>query len=329
MIDRCCCCSSSYNSAGRKYALVCVASLGRSERLTSLPSSPLPLPQQLGGTNLRVCEVTLLGNSKFTLRQQKFKVSDALKTGEASELFDYIAESVGNFLSTMDESKKKAGEQLYLGFTFSFPVEQSALDKGKLITWTKVSGPGSIKRFRAMCTASADVHSAMTNERDHAVTSAFFQQGFEAKNAIGHDVVQLLQDALDRKQVSVKCSALVNDTVGTLLSRAYQSGAALVGGIFGTGTNGAYVERMSAIKKPLPVPLDFEFMIINTECEWQRERDARSPCRIQPPRWRCNLTKRHLDWYRGSVRQRTYGPACHALRQQTRPREHQPAQTSL
>jgi hexokinase len=77
--------------------------------------------------------------------------------------------------------------------------------------------------------------------------------------------VQLLQDALDRKQVPVKCSALVNDTVGTLLSRAYQSGAAFVGAIFGTGTNGAYLERMSSISKKLPVPIDFEYMIINTE----------------------------------------------------------------
>lgn len=31
-------------------------------------------------------------------------------------------------------------------------------------------------------------------------------------------------------------------TVGALLSRAYQSGGCILGGIFGTGTNGAYVE---------------------------------------------------------------------------------------
>ncbi len=35
----------------------------------------------------RVCEVRLLGNHEFTLRQQKYRVSDALKTGEASVLF--------------------------------------------------------------------------------------------------------------------------------------------------------------------------------------------------------------------------------------------------
>lgn len=35
----------------------------------------------------RVCEVKLLGNKKFVLRQQKYKVSDTLKTGEAVALF--------------------------------------------------------------------------------------------------------------------------------------------------------------------------------------------------------------------------------------------------
>lgn len=59
-----------------------------------------------------------------------------------------------------------------LGFTFSFPVEQTAIDAGKLLTWTK---------------------------------------GFSAKNAIGQDVVKLLQDAFDRKHIHVRCAALVND----------------------------------------------------------------------------------------------------------------------
>ena len=61
---------------------------------------------------------------------------------------------------------------IYLGLTFSFPVEQTALGSGKILTWTK---------------------------------------GFAAKNAIGHDVVKLLQDAFDRKHMRVKCVALVND----------------------------------------------------------------------------------------------------------------------
>lgn len=100
-----------------------------------------------------------------------------------------------------------------------------------------------------------------------AETRISLSQGFKASGAAGNDVVQLLQDALNRQKIPVRCSALVNDTVGTMLSRAYQSGTASVGAIFGTGTNGAYLERMSALKKQLPEKLDFEEMILNTECK--------------------------------------------------------------
>lgn len=43
-----------------------------------------------------------------------------------------------------------------------------------------------------------------------------------------------------------KMAALVNDTVGTLMVRSYTApgnGAAVLVAIFGTGTNGAYVEK--------------------------------------------------------------------------------------
>lgn len=40
--------------------------------------------------NRRVCEVVLNGDKTFSLTQKKFKVSDALKTGEASALFGVL-----------------------------------------------------------------------------------------------------------------------------------------------------------------------------------------------------------------------------------------------
>ncbi|KAK7060171.1 hypothetical protein VNI00_000935 [Paramarasmius palmivorus] len=167
------------------------------------------LALDLGGTNLRVCEVVLNGDKTFSLRQQKYKVSEALKTGEATVLFDYLAASVDAFLTShpAEEFNANSGstDAIHLGLTFSFPVEQTALASGKILTWTK---------------------------------------GFSAKNAIGHDVVKLLQDAFDRKHMHVKCVALVNDTVGALLSRAYTAGGCILGSIFGTGTNGAYIEEV-------------------------------------------------------------------------------------
>ncbi|PPQ68776.1 hypothetical protein CVT24_007718 [Panaeolus cyanescens] len=178
------------------------------------------LALDLGGTNLRVCEVVLNGDKTFSLVQQKYRVSETLKAGEATALFDYLADSVDAFLTTHattdytspQDNKEAAASnsEVHLGLTFSFPVEQTALGSGKILTWTK---------------------------------------GFSAKNAIGNDVVKLLQDAFDRKHMHVKCVALVNDTVGALLSRAYTAGGCIAGAIFGTGTNGAYIEQVANIPK--------------------------------------------------------------------------------
>lgn len=101
------------------------------------------------------------------------------------------------------------------------------------------------------------------------------RQGFECKNAIGKDVAQLLQEALDRKHIHVKCGALVNDTCGTLMAAAYERQDCLCGGIFGTGTNGAYVEELSKITKMGKTEAELaqakkdglDYMVVNTECE--------------------------------------------------------------
>ncbi|GLB33467.1 putative hexokinase family protein [Lyophyllum shimeji] len=198
------------------------------------------LALDLGGTNLRVCEVVLNGDKTFSLRQQKYKVSESLKTGEAEALFDYLADSVDAFLTTHAASAyttKEEEDVVHLGLTFSFPVEQTALNSGKILTWTK---------------------------------------GFSAKNAVGRDVVQLLQEAFDRKHMHVKCIALVNDTVGALLCRAYTAGGCLLGAIFGTGTNGAYVEEVAKITKlgNHPAAAKGGYMIVNTE--WGAFNNSRS-----------------------------------------------------
>jgi hexokinase len=84
----------------------------------------------------------------------------------------------------------------------------------------------------------------------------------------------MLQAALDRRGAHVHCAALINDTVGTLLAHSYTVGDALIGAIFGTGTNGCYVERTAKITK-LGVPEDkpsekAKTMVINTECAFPR-----------------------------------------------------------
>ncbi|KAJ5166140.1 Glucokinase [Penicillium canariense] len=100
-----------------------------------------------------------------------------------------------------------------LGFTFSFPVRQCGINSGTLIRWTK---------------------------------------GFNIPDAVGHDVCALLQSAIDDLHLPVRVAALVNDTVGTLMARSYTSPGetgTLLGAIFGTGTNGAYVEKLDKVTK--------------------------------------------------------------------------------
>ena len=142
-----------------------------------------------------------------------------METEVASELFGFMAKQIENFLKEHHadhfETHMERGEVPYfdLGFTFSFPVEQVGINKGRLVRWTK---------------------------------------GFQIQEAIGKDVCDLLEKELKALNLPVKVSALVNDTVGTLMARSYTSPgkeSTLLGAIFGTGTNGAYVEKLSNVKK--------------------------------------------------------------------------------
>ncbi|XP_065705000.2 hexokinase-3 [Patagioenas fasciata] len=103
--------------------------------------------------------------------------------------------------------KQDLGDQvLPLGFTFSFPCQQLGLDKAVLLTWTK---------------------------------------GFSASGCVGKDVVQLLREAAQRKQhLGLKVVAVVNDTVGTMMSCGYDDPKCEIGLIVGTGTNACYMEEM-------------------------------------------------------------------------------------
>ncbi|CEP12643.1 hypothetical protein [Parasitella parasitica] len=182
------------------------------------------LALDLGGTNLRVVLVTLEGQGKYKTVSSKSRVSEELKTGPMRNLCDYIAECVDTFLT--EQGLEDQEVELNLGYTFSFPVLQSRINRGVLTTWTK---------------------------------------GFACTGAVGKDPVLLLQDALLRKHVPVKVSALVNDTVGTLLSNAYNKPSTLAGLILGTGANGAYIEKFDKITKWKGSKASADEMIINME----------------------------------------------------------------
>ncbi|XP_067012604.2 hexokinase type 2 isoform X2 [Anabrus simplex] len=117
-------------------------------------------------------------------------------------------------------------ERLPLGFTFSFPLTQKGLTKGLLERWTK---------------------------------------GFNCSGVVGEDVVQMLKDAIARRNdLQLDVMGVLNDTTGTLMSCAHKQSYCRVGLIIGTGSNACYVERIENAElfdgdrsKP--------YVIINTE----------------------------------------------------------------
>lgn len=102
-------------------------------------------------------------------------------------------------------------------------------------------------------------------------------KGYDIDEALGQDVCALLQKQIDARRLPVRVAALVNDTVGTLMARSYTSPdttKTLIGAIFGTGTNGAYVEQLPKVKKMAQIDAEegganydksTGLMIINTE----------------------------------------------------------------
>lgn len=86
---------------------------------------------------------------------------------------------------------------------------------------------------------------------------------------VGQDVCALLQDAFDAFGLRVRVTALINDTVGTLLAQAYNSRGSsrtVAGVVFGTGTNGAYIEKASNMTKvDVNVTDSKAIMIVNSE----------------------------------------------------------------
>ncbi|KAI9367711.1 hexokinase-domain-containing protein [Aspergillus egyptiacus] len=195
--------------------------------VTSVPNGTekgLYLAVDLGGTNFRVCSIDLHGNNKFSLTQSKIMIPRELMTsGSSKELFLFLARQIESFLrihhsehfeAHLKRKREAIVEDLFdLGFTFSFPVRQLGINKGTLIRWTK---------------------------------------GFNIPDAVGQDVCVLLQNAIDELDLPVRVAALVNDTVGTLMARSYTSPGetgTFLGAIFGTGTNGAYVENLDRITK--------------------------------------------------------------------------------
>nr|XP_021528498.1 LOW QUALITY PROTEIN: putative hexokinase HKDC1 [Aotus nancymaae] len=180
------------------------------------------LSLDLGGSKFRVLKVQVAeeGKRHVQMESQFYPTPSEVIRGNGTELFEYVADCLADFMKTKGLKHKK----LPLGFTFSFPCRQTKLEEGVLISWTKK---------------------------------------FKARGVQDTDVVSRLTKAMRRdKDMDVDILALVMDTVGAMMTCAYDDPHCEVGVIIGTGTNACYMEDMSNIDL---VEGDEGRMCINTE----------------------------------------------------------------
>lgn len=194
------------------------------------------LALDMGGTNLRVCEIELLKEKgEYDIIQSKFKLPQELKTGESEEIWEYIADCIQQFIEYHHEVENlQEMDIIPIGFTFSFPATQNFINHGILQRWTK---------------------------------------GFDIKGVEGEDVVPLLEAALKKRKLPVKISALINDTTGTLIASSYVDPTMKIGCIFGTGCNAAYMEDCGSVPKiasynlpaDMPIAINCEYGAFDSE----------------------------------------------------------------
>nr|XP_019954510.1 PREDICTED: putative hexokinase HKDC1 isoform X1 [Paralichthys olivaceus] len=167
------------------------------------------LALDLGGTNFKV----MLVNFKKGL-QQNSQVYHKIYTTPLEIMQGSGEELFDHFAECISDFLDYMGiknAHLPAGFAFSFPCEQMAIDRCTLLSWTK---------------------------------------GFKATDCEGHDVMDMLQDAIKRRnEFELDIAAVVNDTVGTMMSCAYEDPQCEIGLIAGNGTNVCYMEELKNIKK--------------------------------------------------------------------------------
>ncbi|XP_076257528.1 hexokinase A isoform X6 [Rhynchophorus ferrugineus] len=140
---------------------------------------------------------------------------------------EQLFDHIAECLAIFVKEEQVQHETLPLGFTFSFPLSQKGLTKGILQRWTK---------------------------------------GFNCSNVVGNDVVQMLNEAIERRgDVQIDVMAVLNDSTGTLMSCAWLNRNCRIGIIIGTGSNGCYVEKQENAELFNDVDMGSGKVIINME----------------------------------------------------------------
>ncbi|XP_061735916.1 hexokinase-1-like isoform X3 [Nerophis ophidion] len=180
------------------------------------------LALDLGGTNFRVLMVKIRSGKKRTVEMHNKIYAIPLEVMQGTG--EELFDHIVHCISDFLDYMGMKNARLPLGFTFSFPCLQTSLDAGILVAWTK---------------------------------------GFKATDCEGEDVVGLLREAIKRREeFDLDVVAVVNDTVGTMMTCAYEEPTCEIGLIAGTGSNACYMEEMRNIEM---VDGDLGRMCVNME----------------------------------------------------------------
>ncbi|KAM7007929.1 hexokinase-3 [Passerculus sandwichensis] len=183
---------------------------------------------ELCQTQVRTLLVTLYGDGNLS-PQMMYKIYDlpeGITQGEGEALFNFIAQCVTQFLSETTSPDTNSEQYLPLGFVFPFTCRQTQLNKAELLSWSK---------------------------------------GFNCSGVVGKDVVEMLQTAIDKhawpdkegeasggggwfkgrkssqsapsQSRHVEVVALMNDTVGTMMTCSMEGRACEVAMVADKGSN--------------------------------------------------------------------------------------------
>ncbi|EWC46196.1 hypothetical protein DRE_04574 [Drechslerella stenobrocha 248] len=230
------------------------------------------LSVDLGGSTLRIGLVHLAGRKTPVPREDAINKLesgpmsvvdmrtwigsdiDTLKTLKGDKFFDWIALRVGEVVES--RFGKNNTQVLPLGLSWSFPIESTSIDSGK------VQGMG---------------------------------KGFVvAEDLLGTDLKTHFTNAFTRLDVKVTLEAVINDSLAALLSHTYVAPDTRCALILGTGTNAAVSLPLSMLPESklaqsnFTRPPDAQEVLVNTEVsmfgkgifpvtEWDDALDAAMP----------------------------------------------------
>ncbi|PVI01389.1 hexokinase-1 [Periconia macrospinosa] len=163
------------------------------------------LALDVGGSTFRVAVVDLTGQqpgakSMRIVNMKSYKIDNSVRHLRGNAFFDWMAEKIETAISDPQVKKLHDGSQKFaMGLAWSFPVEQTSIRSGNLLTMGK---------------------------------------GFLAtEGTLGQDLSELIMAPCRKRNLPVSLDSIVNDSSATLLSRAYEDPATRFAVILGTGFN--------------------------------------------------------------------------------------------